>query len=369
MNKYNFFSGYVFLMLFSPGCIYWLQQSTKDTVNVQVIDSEKILEISQQGKEVLKNIAAFDKKLISALDIDQKVIAVREKDLLKLSKNENSQKELISLQNLFFLNVQKAKDLIQKHKKNEIIKFCNEVMMRWSQFNLCDIVLDSSSDIVLYSKNRVNVTDKIIDRLQNEFEAHKKCYSTKFEIQKLFEKLGLIYLKNIKVDDNLVNFCNAYKTNYYLQNQEKLNQDSQKYFDQISNYVHAPFCIKWISDQVGFGVFATAIIKEGQFIQEYTGVLHVPYVVKEDTSYTWDYPALSNNHNKLHLDSKYQGNEMRFVNHSDNPNAIRCILIGRDNLFHVCYVAKHEIQIGEQILVNYGKNYWNTRKIHQQLNF
>ena len=41
----------------------------------------------------------------------------------------------------------------------------------------------------------------------------------------------------------------------------------------------------------------------------------------EDSTYLWEYPYLMNSTDgEFGLDSKFQGNAMRFVNHDDNNN-------------------------------------------------
>ncbi len=358
---------FVFLIICIGGCKYWSNSNNQSCFNVVVIDREEILKNTTQGQKNLKIITTFDKKLIDALDVDQKSIAVKEKDLLKKSNNAQ---ELKNMQNDFFLAVKKTKELIHKHQNKVTSEFFNDVMTRWSNYQSCDLVLDGSSNLVLYSKNSFNVTDNIVDQLQEELATHDKCYETESEIQELFKKLGLIYLKDIKIDESLFFVdLNAYKTMHYQQNQKTLDMFSKSYQKDLAVHAKASFCVKWISDEVGFGVFATNFIRPGQFIQEYTGILRMPNALQDDTSYAWDYPVLKNHSKLLFLDSKFQGNEMRFVNHSDNPNAVRSIFIGPDNFFHVCYVAKNEIQPGQQILVSYGKAYWQDRKNNHFLNF
>ena len=96
---------------------------------------------------------------------------------------------------------------------------------------------------------------------------------------------------------------------------------------------------------------------------EYTGT-----VVKKasSTTWSWSYPPGSGsilNGTSCSLDAGPCGNEARFVNHSDDPNA-EMKFVFQDGAWHVIYVvaAGKKIRKGEQILVSYGSKYWNNRE-------
>jgi len=55
------------------------------------------------------------------------------------------------------------------------------------------------------------------------------------------------------------------------------------------------------------------------------------------------------------------GNAIRFVNHSQSPNAdFRKVFF--EGLVHVVCTTITKVKKGEQLTVNYGKSYWLARK-------
>lgn len=365
--------------------------------NVCVVVSEKtLLNTTKQGQKIKENIAAFEKKIIHALEQKRKSVAQSEQEILKLQKEFEREKseflkkskkeqqrdrvmlqqkeqalaialeELSALQDQFFSHAQQAKEINKKKYDSETSGFFNKILKQWAHVHQADVVLFSNSNLVAYAKDGLDITNLMKNSLQKEIATREKIYATKAEVKNLFSDLGLIYLDENKIDQAIKGPLDATKTSYYLQN-KKLLDSYAHYMDDIHAKRRAPSCVKWVSDKVGFGVFATQDIKAGQFIQEYTGVLRLPNNNNDDLMYAWTYPAIGQHENNLCLDSKFEGNEIRFVNHSNHPNCSEITLVGHDKLFHVCYVAKFDIKSGQQILVSYGNQYWNARNYYEEL--
>ena len=103
------------------------------------------------------------------------------------------------------------------------------------------------------------------------------------------------------------------------------------------------------------GVFATTSFRKHDIVGEYTGI------IKSD-----DMTTPSGNMYKfflkdgIYIDGQYNSNELKYVNSHINiakePNLIArtCYL---DRLPRVLYVSKREIQPGEELLIDYGKDY------------
>ncbi|MBP7854805.1 SET domain-containing protein-lysine N-methyltransferase, partial [Candidatus Babeliales bacterium] len=60
---------------------------------------------------------------------------------------------------------------------------------------------------------------------------------------------------------------------------------------------------------------------------------------------------------------KYKGNELRFINHSNDPNT-QCLDVLVDNVFYMIYIAIRDIAKDEELTVSYGSGYWDSRKIN-----
>jgi uncharacterized protein len=99
----------------------------------------------------------------------------------------------------------------------------------------------------------------------------------------------------------------------------------------------------------GRGLFASAPIKEDEYIIEYTGE-YIPtsvadtlegnrYLFQIDTHWT--------------IDGSKEENTARFVNHSCDPNCYAWIEQGR-----VYYRAARDIEKGEELTIDYGQEYF-----------
>lgn len=61
------------------------------------------------------------------------------------------------------------------------------------------------------------------------------------------------------------------------------------------------------------------------------------------------------------IDSKEQGNVMRFINHSDTPN-LESISIFYDGVFRITFRALQDIPVGSELSYDYGGIYWSHRR-------
>ena len=74
--------------------------------------------------------------------------------------------------------------------------------------------------------------------------------------------------------------------------------------------------IKFISESMGAGLFATCKIPSRSFIGEYCGMVGHGNIAEKPSSYALNFPS-GDSHE---IDSHHIGSMMRFCNHSDEPN-------------------------------------------------
>lgn len=121
---------------------------------------------------------------------------------------------------------------------------------------------------------------------------------------------------------------------------------------------------------MGLGLYARNTIKRGEFIGEYAGqiVPRTPSVLERGYSFGLRPPfAEVTSPTKLSnyvIDASEKGNVTRFINSSETPNA-EAYYMFIDGYWRVVFVAKQQINPGEQLFVNYGKNYWKGRRTAQ----
>ncbi|MBU0995120.1 MAG: SET domain-containing protein-lysine N-methyltransferase [Proteobacteria bacterium] len=195
---------------------------------------------------------------------------------------------------------------------------------------------------------------------------NQKIYKTKDEIHQLFTESGLVYLKRTRVEWQPLLSKKLDKSPYYKENKETFEDLSKKYDRSVNNAEMAPVYIKWIDNGVGFGVFAAEDIKKDAFIGEYAGVVQVFDEDEEtgdadkgySTDYSWYYLDDIKDGPVLEINGKYEGNEMRFVNHGKKPN------VDVEHMLHqgqwvIFFKASRKIRKNEQLLISYGEEYWN----------
>lgn len=192
-------------------------------------------------------------------------------------------------------------------------------------------------------------------------ELKQKIFTTRKERKKLFKHLGIEYLDYTVIDYAPLLHMNMKSTSRYIKDPVTNNLLTEMYAQDIANHKLVDMSLRWLGQDIGYGVFAEQDIAKDELIGIYTGVvMDRKKIASKD--YAWAYPATTVEGTRISLDAKYEGNELRFINHSYNPNSVVRFIIGIDGLWHVCYVASKEIKKGQQILVSYGKKYWQSRQ-------
>ena len=99
----------------------------------------------------------------------------------------------------------------------------------------------------------------------------------------------------------------------------------------------------------GQGLFATALIKKGDFVFEYTGK-KIPTVYADTlpTRYLFEIDR------EWTIDGSSRANIARYVNHSCEPN---CEADWRDG--HILIFATRTIKSGEELTIDYGDEYFD----------
>ncbi len=139
------------------------------------------------------------------------------------------------------------------------------------------------------------------------------------------------------------------------------------YDDEISNQILPNLSIRWIDDDMGFGVFADANLKKNTYIGEYTGKLRRRKKwADQKNSYTFEYLIGESIDTAYTIDAKDQGNHTRFINHSISGNSDP-MLVFHDHLMKVIVYTNRDVKIGEQISYNYGPDYWAKREGPQSI--
>lgn len=191
-------------------------------------------------------------------------------------------------------------------------------------------------------------------------------YYSKHQKKKLFKNLGCKYVNKMDVEYLDFDKLQPEQTEYYQTSATIINGNSLKYQKEVEEWLLAPMYLKWISTEVGYGIFASQDIKKGDFIGVYAGKLRVmksaEEIPAENVDYAWYYPMNALDDRRLLIDGKYCGNELRFINHSTDPNT-RCIDFLVEGVFYLGYVAIKDIAQDSELTVDYGCGYWDSRGV------
>lgn len=101
--------------------------------------------------------------------------------------------------------------------------------------------------------------------------------------------------------------------------------------------------------KTGLGLFATAPIKKGAFIVEYTGK-KLPWREADANANRYHFELNS----RWTIDGAMRSNVARYLNHSCRPNAEADVVRGR-----IIIRARKGIKPGNEITFNYGKDYFD----------
>ena len=188
-----------------------------------------------------------------------------------------------------------------------------------------------------------------------------KKYKTVSEKRKLFKDVGCEYSNALNIQYSDFDQLDPKDSDVYRYDKKRSEAYTHTYAGAVQLMHHAPMYLKWISNVVGYGVFAEDSIKKGDLIGEYSGVLREVQKTSDNLDYAWYYSLDGLNEKKLVVDGKNEGNELRFINHANNPNTVRIDVLGKDGIFHVVYVASRDIKKDEQLTVSYGEGYFTSR--------
>lgn len=178
-----------------------------------------------------------------------------------------------------------------------------------------------------------------------------------------FEDLGVRYLKTPEFISHEGNENHqTKKSSYYHEKGYNMDEHAARWYDLIKTGATVPLYVAFINKKIGYGTFAETNINEGEYIGIYTGKVYhrqklermSRHQAKLTGAYSWTLPE------PFIVDALKDGNELRFVNHNDEAN-VKSKYIPVDDKWYLVYVAAKPIAKDEQLLVNYGPNYWQDK--------
>ncbi|MCB1136684.1 MAG: SET domain-containing protein-lysine N-methyltransferase [Chlamydiia bacterium] len=144
---------------------------------------------------------------------------------------------------------------------------------------------------------------------------------------------------------------------------ETVTQRREQYLRDIWDAVVAPVEVRWISQDIGRGLFALEAIEANQFVLCYSGELRRLYrSFPDQNDYCLHYPSRWEPFHVWIVDAQERAGFGRYINHSDCPNLELESVVDRGLLFFF-FLAKRPISAGEELTFDYGPNFW---RYHQK---
>ena len=185
-------------------------------------------------------------------------------------------------------------------------------------------------------------------------------------IQEFFNRRGLQYQSRCRIADPRVSAFDWASSPYYDANRAEFEALTARYGEALRRGTLPPLTILEVGPQVGWGLFAGTDLVVGDLVGEYSGVLQeagdAPPDEKVDghylSDYAWNYPDELPDGTEFEINALREGNELRFANHSSDPNlAVDHTLV--DGLFVTFFRVIRSVVAGEQLTVDYGEEYWS----------
>lgn len=126
---------------------------------------------------------------------------------------------------------------------------------------------------------------------------------------------------------------------------------------------------KWISDEVGYGLFADSDIDDSKFVIVYAGI--VGKVSNSGKIFTWNYPSSGNIAGSTYsISGNFNSNEARFVNDNPKdrskvnlrPEMIYVPVANGRGYYVIVYFTSRKIAKNEELLISYGDSCWTKRQ-------
>lgn len=182
-----------------------------------------------------------------------------------------------------------------------------------------------------------------------------------YSIEELEKRIPFKYVPLLSFEDRADVLARGKAKHQSNQVSPQAQELGNKFIEKINAAYIPQVSVRWISDKVGYGLFAEEEISEGSYVGEYTGIVR-----KNDrryfeplNNYCYEYPVDDEIGRSFVIDAT-QGNLTRFINHSSKPN-LKPIHIFYEGYYHLIFIALCQIQKSEELSYDYGESYWNLR--------
>jgi len=123
--------------------------------------------------------------------------------------------------------------------------------------------------------------------------------------------------------------------------------------------------LRWINENMGWGLFAEQEMKPMDYIGEYAGIVRRKKRSDAKNAYCFQYAFINGESTHYTIDAQDHGGIVRFINHSASPNLMTALATFQ-NLSHIVIFVSRSVKKGEQLCYDYGSDYWRKRTPPQE---
>jgi hypothetical protein len=130
---------------------------------------------------------------------------------------------------------------------------------------------------------------------------------------------------------------------------------------EVLGEISPPVSLRYVSDDIGWGIFAEKEFQAMEFIAEYSGIFRRRRRNDSTNAYCFECPFIRGEESSYLIDAKFQGGISRYINHSDEPN-LESALATVCGMPHIILYTTQRIEKGAELCYDYGTDYWKKRK-------
>lgn len=174
---------------------------------------------------------------------------------------------------------------------------------------------------------------------------------------------GITYLSHLE----FASYEQLERIHHYLRRIERTFGEENRwlsafYRPQIESGEMGDLVVRWIDDRLGYGLFAGSVLAPHSYLGEYTGrVRAARFRERRSLEYGFEYPGRDRWGRRYIVDAAEGGNEMRYINHGDEPNC-EAVAVYCEGVVRIAIRALRRIERGEQLTLDYGERYWRHRR-------
>ncbi len=188
---------------------------------------------------------------------------------------------------------------------------------------------------------------------------HRKAAKEKLSVEQLNRLVSTLSGKSFQYsNDQLLRYHMTLKDLPEVIDVDELYTSQIEMQQILDNLKHCDaYELRYIDSMLGFGVFSRTQIQAGSIMSLYSGIQ--TYTREKRLDYSFTMPRHPSN---VYIHASEFGNLTRFINHAAEAN-VKAVQYQVNGVTFVLFEAKRDIEAGEQLLVDYGGQFFEGEPV------